>query len=357
MFIVGPNASGKSNFLDVFRLLKDIAKSGGGLQKAVMDDRGGISKIRNLAARKSPAVEIGVNMYDPIEKSNWIYELAFRWKSEFPTQLEIAKENVKKDGALLLNRPDSDDAQDPRLLTQTSIEQISANKNFRQVAEYFSSIQYRHLVPQLVKYTTISNGLGASEDPFGRSFLQQVATTNKKTKDARLRKIEHALNIAVPQLEHLTDIRDEFGNPHLEAIYRHWRPDAGKQREDQFSDGTLRLIGLLWTILESDGLLLLEEPELSLHDAIISKLPSLMHRINSKKSQMIISTHSAALLSDKGIGAEEILLLSPSSEGTEAKLARDIATVRLLLEKGMSPADAVIPISAPENVEQLVLFS
>ena len=45
MFIIGPNASGKSNFLDVFRLLRDVAKpSGGGLQEAVAK-RGGNAKI------------------------------------------------------------------------------------------------------------------------------------------------------------------------------------------------------------------------------------------------------------------------------------------------------------------------
>ncbi|MEO5378464.1 MAG: AAA family ATPase [Magnetococcus sp. DMHC-6] len=41
-FILGPNASGKSNLLDVFRFLRDIAKEGGGLQKAV-SDRGGVN--------------------------------------------------------------------------------------------------------------------------------------------------------------------------------------------------------------------------------------------------------------------------------------------------------------------------
>ncbi len=51
-FIVGPNASGKSNFLDVFRFLRDVAKQeGGGLQKAVKD-RGGVSKVRSLAAQR-----------------------------------------------------------------------------------------------------------------------------------------------------------------------------------------------------------------------------------------------------------------------------------------------------------------
>jgi predicted ATPase len=53
VFVAEPNASGKSNLLDVFAFLRDIAKAGGGLQKAV-NDRGGISKLRCLAARKYP---------------------------------------------------------------------------------------------------------------------------------------------------------------------------------------------------------------------------------------------------------------------------------------------------------------
>ncbi len=35
VFIVGPNASGKSNLLDIFRFLRDIAEPGGGLRRAV----------------------------------------------------------------------------------------------------------------------------------------------------------------------------------------------------------------------------------------------------------------------------------------------------------------------------------
>lgn len=40
-YLMGPNASGKSNFLDVFRFLRDIANpQGGGLQQA-LNSRGG----------------------------------------------------------------------------------------------------------------------------------------------------------------------------------------------------------------------------------------------------------------------------------------------------------------------------
>jgi hypothetical protein len=53
-----------------------------------------------------------------------------------------------------------------------------------------------------------------------------------------------------------------MGVPHLEAVLRTLATRCGKQREDQFSDGNFTLIGLFWSLLETDSLLLLEEPEL-----------------------------------------------------------------------------------------------
>jgi predicted ATPase len=148
-----------------------------------------------------------------------------------------------------------------------------------------------------------------------------------------------------------------MGVPHLEAVYEHWRPGAGKQREDQFSDGTLRLIGLLWSLLESDSLLLLEEPELSLNSAIVSNLPSLIYRLQRpRKRQVILSTHSADLLSDKGIGGEEVLLMTPTAEGTQVKLASSNEQIKMLLEGGLSIADAALPLTAPPDIEQMSLF-
>lgn len=94
----------------------------------------------------------------------------------------------------------------------------------------------------------------------------------RKTRDSRLKKIGAALELAVPQFKELRFAPDKInGRPHLEAKYSHYRPNAGWQREEQFSDGTLRLLALLWVLLEGDSLLLLEEPELSLNDAIVRR--------------------------------------------------------------------------------------
>ncbi len=62
MFVIGPNASGKSNLLDALRFLKQIASTGGGFQDAV-DRRGGMSRIRCLAARNlnHGHVTLGIN--------------------------------------------------------------------------------------------------------------------------------------------------------------------------------------------------------------------------------------------------------------------------------------------------------
>src|SRR5712692_2315279 len=74
VFLVGPNASGKSNFLDVFRFLHDIVSVGGGFQEAVRR-RGGVSSLRCLAARRYPDLVLRVRLGNEDELSIWEYEL------------------------------------------------------------------------------------------------------------------------------------------------------------------------------------------------------------------------------------------------------------------------------------------
>lgn len=356
-FLVGPNASGKSNLLDVFRFLRDIAKPGGGLQKSIIE-RGGLSKIRCLSARENPLIEIEVHLAEAHDQPPiWKYAIGIKQEPRGYRHPILAYEKVWRNSTQLLSRPEPDDRKDPLRLTQTYLEQINANALFREVAKFFESVVYLHLIPQLLRYPEVFSNAVIAGDPFGRNFLDRVGQTAERTREQRLQKIERALRIAVPHLKELAFVRDEHGTPHLQAVYEHWRPKAGKQREDQFSDGTLRLMGLLWSLLEGDALLLLEEPELSLNAGIVSRLPSLMHRLQrEKRRQIMLSTHSADLLTDRGIEAEEVVLLTPTREGTEVQIVSSIQEVKDLLEGGMNLADVVLPRTVPKNVAQLELF-
>lgn len=355
-FIVGPNASGKSNLLDAFRFLRDVAKPGGGLQRA-MFQRGGLSKVRCLAARKEPDVEVHVELSENGFTPLWQYSLAISQEVRGRRQPFLRHEKVWKDGRLIEERPNSDDKADKERLTQTSLEQINSNADFREIARFFESIRYLHLVPQLLRHSEAFQGPATPEDPYGRNFLEMVVKTPEKTRRSRLKKIETALRVAVPQLKGLTDTKDEAGFPHLEATYEHWRPNAGRQREDQFSDGTIRLIGLFWSLLEGEAPLLLEEPELSLHPGIVNKLPEVFHRLQARrKRQIFVTTHSGELLSEKSIGAEEVVILKPGKEGTIAETASSKDEVRELLEAGLSVADVVLPRTTPAHLDQLDLL-
>ena len=320
-----------------------------------MKARGGVSSIRCLAARQNPEVAIEVHLADnPDASPTWRYALEFRQEQRGYRRTLLNYERVWKNGKQILNRPDVDDERDPERLTQTFLEQINVNAEFREIAHFFRNVTYLHLVPQLLRFAGSIQGNIVEEDPFGQGFLERIAKANDRTRLSRLRKIENALKIAVPQLQRLEFLRDEVGRPHLRANYEHWRARGGWQQEDQFSDGTLRLLGLLWVLLESDSVLLLEEPELSLNAGIVSQLAPLISRMqkSGRCQQVFVSTHSDALLTDAGIDGREVLVLKPMREGTTVELASEIESVRALLEAGVTVGEVV-----PERVtEQLRLL-
>jgi len=352
LFLVGPNAAGKSNFLDVFRFLRDLASSGGGFKESI-GRRGGVTAIRCLAARHDSDVKIHAELKEPDGRSRWEYEIAFNQDKQGPPLL--GKEQVLRNGELVLLRPNDEDRNDPPRLTQTYLEQLNVNQKFRELATFFSSIRYLHIVPQLIREPDRS--VGRSNDPYGGDFLEQVAKTPDKTRNARLRRIKGALRIAVPQLQEIELWRDARGTPHLRGKYQHWRPQGAWQTEERFSDGTLRLMGLLWAAMEGGGPLLLEEPELSLHPEIVRVLPQMFARMQRLTGrQIFISTHSPDLLHDEGIGVDEVLLFVPESEGTRVTPAKSHPEIKDLLTGGLSLADVVIPKTRPDKVEQLSLF-
>ncbi|HXN46366.1 MAG TPA: AAA family ATPase, partial [Bryobacteraceae bacterium] len=309
--MAGPNASGKSNLLDALRFLHDVAAEGGGFQRAVRR-RGGVSRLRCLAARHNSNVVISVGVGSDGEGPEWEYGLQFGQEDQGPPA--ILHERVARGGEDVLVRPDEQDLDDPERLSRTALEQVHSNRQFRELAEFFDSVRYVNAVPQLVREPERS--AGRRDDPFCGDLLERIAGTPDKMQTARLRRILQALQTAVPQLWGLELRRDARGLPHLRARYSHWRPLGAWQTEDQFSDGTLRLLALLWSALDGAGPLLAEEPEQSLDPEVIRRILPMLRGAGRAQRQIFVTTHSKELLQDAEIEAGGLLLLVPGEEET-----------------------------------------
>ena len=351
-FIIGPNASGKSNLLDIFRFLRDIAKPGGGLKKAV-SLRGGVAKLRHVSAHRDAEVVIDIRVAaSPGAPEKWRYRLGFCGHSE-PS---ITHECLWKKGELLHERPDA--AADTARPTQSFLEKPTARAEFGEFVRFLGNVTYLHLVPQFLRFSVPLQDEVIEEDPFGQRFLEKIASVPEPTRCARLEKIESALQIAVPQFERLAFIRDEqTGHPHLQARYADWPPEAAWHREDQLSDGTLRLIALFWSLFETDSVILLEEPEFSFPPGIVSQFATLIAGTQLYRQQQIfVTTHSTSLLAEQGIAGTEVLVLTPTKAETKAELASEITHVQRLLQSGFTAGEVLLSRAGPQHAHRLSLL-
>ena len=347
-FVVGANAAGKSNFIDALRFLRDVAKQG-------------ITKIRCLAAREQSNVKLAIELSESDSRELcWHYELNFKHTGGGirENQVKIVSEKVfsGREQRYVLDRSAETLGEDEETLKYTYLEQPNANKDFRVIQQFLQNVEYLNVVPQMVRESASSSYSGDKEDYYGRNFLKRLALLNDNTRRSYFRKINEFLKLAVPQLEELSFVKDEIGVPHLEARYVHWRTRGSKQQEMQFSDGTLRLIGFLFALIDSNGVLLLEEPEINLHPGIVAQFPEFIAKIQRVKKggrQVFITTHSYDILSNEGIAPEEVLLLTNSPEGTEVEVLSNVEKAKNILAAGFSMADVVMPLTKPWSIESM----
>jgi len=358
VFVVGANATGKSNFLDAFRFMRDIVKQGGGLQYAV-SSRGGLTKIRCLYARAHNNIRVEFTLSDEDSNSQlWQYALelrntggGIRRVQAIVVDEQLVNLNTNR---IVFSRSDEQAEEELTQRLYTYLEQPSVVKIPQEVREAFSSMEYLNVVPELVRSADSYVMSSGKEDYFGRNFLHRMSRLNVNTRNKYLRMIGGVLKVAVPQMEELSMIKDELGVPHIEAKYKHWRASGARQNEQVFSDGTLRLIGFLFALLDGTGLILLEEPESNLHTGIVRQIPAFVAQMQRGKSrQVIMTTHSYEILSNSGIASDEIVILEPGTEGTKASIGAQNEEIIRLLDAGFSMADAVIPITEPEHINKI----
>lgn len=351
VFIVGPNASGKSNLLDAIRFLRDVATNG--FQSAV-DTRDGLERIRCLATRSynQSHVTISINIGDDSEPEKWHYELTFKSEGRGRRRPIIQRELVTNKGEIILDRPNQQDRDDPERLINTDLGTIQSNKEFREISSFLGSVNYLHIVPQFLRNP--ERVVSVKNDPYGADLPSRMAKVHKRTRERRLRAINKALQVAAPQFSELVLRQNEQGQWHLLGNHEHWKRSPALLDERGFSDGTLRLIGLLWILLDSKGPVLLEEPELALHSELASWMPSLIFSVQREgKPQAILTTHSAEMLKDAGISPREVVVLQTSPNGTTAVTANHFEHVEDIMDMGFAVGDPITPLTRPESAHDI----
>jgi len=348
VLVAGPASSGKTNLLDAFRFLAESACPGLGFQRAVAA-RGGLSRLRCLAARQDSELGLAVQVGDQQNPALWEYELYFNQQDRRPA--EIHRERLAYLGEDIVDRPDEADRKHSERLAHCSLEPLLRPRQASEFADFLGTIRYLNPAPPVLRKSDCFREPWL--EPFGAGFLDQVLAVSEKTRQARLDAILEGIEKVFPQFRKFEAFRDASGRPHLRARLAQWRPPGAWQNEDVLPDGVLRLIAVFWAALETGGPLLLEEPETSLHSQAVRLVPQALNRlVRRSRRQLIMTTHSLDLMCGPGVETGEIILLSSTEEGTLARPLLDLAEAAELLDRGRR---AVQPV-AEQTARQMGLF-
>jgi len=72
--------------------------------------------------------------------------------------------------------------------------------------------------------------------------------------------------------------------------------------------------------------------------------------------QIIVSTHSAEMLQDEGVGLNEVLLLRPTPEGTIVQSLAHVHEAAALLSGGSTVGEIAMAHTRPDKARQLALL-
>ena len=351
--LVGPNASGKSNLMDILGFIGDLVRLG--LETATTR-RGGIDSI----GRKSPtgrvlSPEVGFQYESPWGTLEYAVAMMRRGRGEYwvrreyarlePTDvdnrpLEFALTNgrlTKPNLKLMSKLADSTRTEDDgRAKALVSLANRLVETSDRQDLHLMSAepMQLPSLLALLLEYWGVEGedtnfllpqSLSYARDDLGKIGLyhifpnslrdpqkvadsyplatggENLASTLRdmiQKKSRFLPDLKGALTYAVPGVR---DIRVSHAGSYYVVELNHER-NGGSERGSWFdlsheSDGTIRLLALLTALLQdpSPSLIGLEEPELAIHPGAMAVLSDTIMEA-ALRGQVLVATHSPDLI-------------------------------------------------------------
>jgi len=272
--LVGGNASGKSNFLEIFRFLKDIWEHG--LENAV-SLQGGMEYLANfqIGTARSVSLEVAVEMPELAS--------ALRQKKGAVTYKLVLKASRVGSGYEVMNN--------------SLIESLPL----------FVGISILDMDPRLPKKGAPMTGkVDLEPDGSNLAIVLKNLLQNEERRERFLRlfrdvlpfvedlKVESSLGRSL-----LISLKESFGAAFVPASF--------------LSDGTLQMAALIIALyFNRSGVILLEEADRSIHPYLISRLAQMLKDASGDK-QVIITTHNPELV--KHTVLEDLLLVYRDEHG------------------------------------------
>lgn len=350
--LIGKNASGKSNFVQIFRFLKDIANHN---METAISKQGGIEYLKNIQLGSSRKFSLKISSNKefkfPIsrEEGNILtkineteYELVFQF-TETKFGYKIAKEHVKffcdfhellsddnDDRVILISESNEGD-----LIGKGNIElsnicgKISINLGKTELEIDSDDIIPRTVLNLIEGITKENSVISLLDTPLAGlpvpwiSIFNDVAiydfdpkssksttkhTVNKLKENGEnlsfiLQNIKNDKDDERKFLNLLKDLLPFVDNVNVECFFDNQLIFLLKEKyfkkdlpASHISDGTVNIIDLILALyFEKERFIIIEEPERNVHPHLLSKIVKMMQE-SSKNKQIIITTHNPEVL-------------------------------------------------------------
>jgi predicted ATPase len=317
--LIGPNAAGKSNFLDSLAFVRDsLADS----VEAAFRNRGGINAVRRKSA--GHPTHIALRFIVDLGEGNaadYAFELAAKAGERFTVARErcvvhrFMDESVSfsvREGTFVHPIPGIR----PRVASdRLALFAAAGVEEFAPLYEFLTGIQLYSIFPHDIRELQDPDaGLFLKRDGSNAAaVLRRMAEEDPEAVE-RLRTL---LARIAPGIEEIT-YRAVGKKETIDFRQRVAEKATRRFDADNMSDGTLRVLGLLLAILQPrrPSVVAVEEPELTVHPAVMELLIEVLLDA-SRRQQVVVSTHSPELLEYEDLRDDQIRVVTVENNTTK----------------------------------------
>ncbi len=342
--LVGANASGKTNFIQIFKFLRDLTNHG--LENAV-SMQGGVEYLRSINIGASENLDISFeyifeknikvkNIWIHIKSCEYNLSIKFTKKGCF-IQQEFIKLNCERwsndknilgrgyielipDSKKIKINSDIKDSNDNDIPIAdyppfNILNSIYSPDTFLRVTlfilgsvDFLNNISFYDIDPKLPKKAApISGKIDLEEDGSNIALVMKHLFGDKEKK----RKFSNLINDILPFVEDVGV--EKFADQSLLFTLKENYFKKEFMPASLVSDGTINIAALIVALYFSkNGFTVIEEPERNMHPKLMSKLMSFMKDASENK-QILITTHNPELV--KYADINDLLLVSRGKDG------------------------------------------